>query len=284
LKYSCDIKKVLLVGFGEIAAAVFENLIHEDIDSIVIVETDHTLSKSVTSGIYSFKETAGHSLDYAVKRAAEVNPGIKVELCHVDYEDKELMVLVKQSDLIVDTADMYIEHKVVSERCAMLGKPYVYGHTFSWKYYVLNMMDDENNIFEEMYRHSVYKYTRSKPITVVLSAAAAMMVEIKKIMNKEESENLNRVIAGDVKSGTVSVYGPDSDIVEDDVTITVDSWGDVRKKTVPYNYTLQDLFTELDYENGHMVVNGEYVPRYLYNEVMFEDGDEAYLQMYVITH
>ena len=123
--------RVLLVGAGGLGSPAALYLAAAGVGTIGLVDWDvvdvTNLQRQIlhgTSGIGASK------LDSARARLLDLNPHVQVETFNVRLTSHNALDIVRGFDVVVDGSDNFPTRYLVSDACALLGKPNVYGSIF----------------------------------------------------------------------------------------------------------------------------------------------------------
>ncbi|MCD8317871.1 MAG: HesA/MoeB/ThiF family protein [Paraprevotella sp.] len=120
--------RVLIVGTGGLGSPISLYLTGAGVGHIGLVDDDTvSISNLHRQVLYAEAEEGWPKVILAARRLRALNSGVEVEphLCRLTPENAA--ELVGQYDIVVDACDNYATRYLISDTCASLGKPYVYG-------------------------------------------------------------------------------------------------------------------------------------------------------------
>ena len=123
--------RVLVVGAGGLGSPVLMYLAAAGVGTLGVLDDDVVeVSNLQRQVIHSESDLGRPKVDSAADTLAGVNPHVRVVRHQVRIEPDTALDLIGGYDLVVDGTDTFATRYLVSDACAVLGKPLVWGSIF----------------------------------------------------------------------------------------------------------------------------------------------------------
>lgn len=120
--------KVLIVGVGGLGSVSSLYLAGAGIGTIGIMDADVvSVSNLQRQILYSSAEAGQAKVECAADRLLSLNPDIKVNVFPCRLDESNAADIISGYDVVVDGCDNFKTRFLISDTCAGLGIPYVYG-------------------------------------------------------------------------------------------------------------------------------------------------------------
>lgn len=120
--------RVLLVGAGGLGSPAALYLAAAGVGTLGIVEFDTIDTSNLQRQVLYGSEDVGRlKLDVAVARLQQINPFVAVQRHDTRFDSDNAIDLVAGYDIVVDGSDNFATRYLVTDACALVGRPLVYG-------------------------------------------------------------------------------------------------------------------------------------------------------------
>jgi adenylyltransferase/sulfurtransferase len=129
--------RVLVVGAGGLGSPASLYLAAAGVGALGLADFDVVDASNLQRQIlYVERDVGERKLTAAAKRLAALNPHVRVEPHALRVDAEAIEALVARYDVVVDGTDNFATRYVTADRCALLGKPYVYGSVLRFEGHV----------------------------------------------------------------------------------------------------------------------------------------------------
>jgi len=137
--------KVLVIGVGGIGSACLYYLAGAGIGKLGIVDDSKVDISSLHRQIlHKTKNIGCFSVDSAKETINELNPDVEVFTYNTKINENNIIDIIKEYDLIVDSTDNLATKYLINDACYFLQKPYLYGSIFGFDGQI-SIFDTKNN-------------------------------------------------------------------------------------------------------------------------------------------
>ncbi len=120
--------KVLIGGVGGLGSPIALYLAGAGVGTLGLVDDDTvSISNLQRQVLYTESEVGQLKVHCAARRLHALNSGIEVRAYPFRLEHENICEVIKEYDIIVDGCDNFATRYLLSDACAALHKPYVYG-------------------------------------------------------------------------------------------------------------------------------------------------------------
>ncbi len=120
--------KVFMVGAGGLGCPVGYYLTAAGVGTIAVIDNDDVeLSNLQRQIAHSIKTIGGNKADSAKKTFENLNPDVKIIAIKEKLNNKNILDLIKDYDIVVDGTDNFPTRYLINDACVMLKKPLVSG-------------------------------------------------------------------------------------------------------------------------------------------------------------
>lgn len=120
--------KVLVVGAGGLGCPVLQYLNAAGVGTLGIIDFDrveiHNLHRQI---LYETADLGKSKAFTAMQKLRRSNPHVEYLVWEERLNESNAASIVKQFDVVVDGSDNFLTRYLVSDTCALLGRPLVYG-------------------------------------------------------------------------------------------------------------------------------------------------------------
>ena len=140
---------VLCIGAGGLGSSVLIYLAAAGIGKIGIVDNDHVEKSNLQRQIVHETNTIGHlKIDSARERLKRLNPNIELFTFNKRITSDNVLVIIREFDVICDCSDNFGTRYLVNDACLILNKPLVFGSVqgFEGQVSVFNLHKNSPNL------------------------------------------------------------------------------------------------------------------------------------------
>lgn len=120
--------KVLIVGVGGLGSPIALYLAGAGVGTLGLVDDDTvSISNLQRQVLYTESEVGRSKVHCAARRLHALNSGIEVRTYPFRLGHENIREVIKEYDIVVDGCDNFATRYLLSDACAVLNKPYVYG-------------------------------------------------------------------------------------------------------------------------------------------------------------
>lgn len=120
--------RVLLVGVGGLGSPIATYLTGAGVGTLGLVDDDVvSVSNLHRQVLYAETEVGQSKVECAVRRLHALNSEVKIEPYPLRLTADNARDIIGRYDLVVDGCDNFATRFLLSDTCAALGKPYIYG-------------------------------------------------------------------------------------------------------------------------------------------------------------
>lgn len=124
LRYS----RVLIIGVGGLGSPIALYLAGAGLGTLGLVDDDTvSISNLQRQVLYTEAEVGQPKVHCAARRLKALNSDVEVHSYPLRLNKENASTLIAEYDIIVDGCDNFATRFLISDACATLGKPYVYG-------------------------------------------------------------------------------------------------------------------------------------------------------------
>lgn len=126
--------KVLIAGAGGLGCPVAQYLTAAGVGHLTIADNDViSLSNLHRQILYMPDEVGMKKSTVAAARLQQQNPGITITGLDCRIGSENVLSLISQCDLVIDTTDNITTKYLLNDACVMAGKPCVYGAVYQYE-------------------------------------------------------------------------------------------------------------------------------------------------------
>lgn len=126
--------RVLIVGLGALGAPVVQYLAAAGIGTIGIADPGEvSLGDLQSQVIHGTRDVRRPRIASARDTIKAINPKIKIEAISEELDADNIADIIADYDIIVDCSDNYRARYLISDACALTGKPEVYGAIYQFE-------------------------------------------------------------------------------------------------------------------------------------------------------
>ncbi len=146
--------KVLIVGMGGLGCPVSQYLVSTGVGTIGIADFDKVSLKNLHRQILFDEKDVGKSkVDVAARRLKEQNSQTDVICFSQKITSKNVLLLIKEYDIVVDCTDNFKTRYLLNDACVLLKKPFIYGSIFQFEGQVsIFNIKNKNGTYSANYR------------------------------------------------------------------------------------------------------------------------------------
>jgi len=120
--------RVLIIGLGGLGSPVAMYLAASGIGKLIICDNDNVDLTNLQRQIVHSNETIGTSKVYsATKSITKINPEVNVVALQEYVDEKRLLQLVTEADVVIDASDNFTTRHAINQACITHKKPLVSG-------------------------------------------------------------------------------------------------------------------------------------------------------------
>ena len=120
--------QITIIGCGGIGGATTEMLARMGVGKLRIVDKDVFDISNINRQLMSNQESIGRpKTDITKERLESINPSIQVEAFNQELNDKNVLEILKGSQIIIDALDNLLTRITVSRCCEKLDIPFIHG-------------------------------------------------------------------------------------------------------------------------------------------------------------
>lgn len=139
--------RILVVGAGGLGCPALLYLTGAGIKHIGIVDGDQiSLSNLHRQVLYMTADTGRLKVEIALKRLAEANPEICFEVFPFFLQRDNCIEILDRYDVVLDCSDNFEVRYLLSDACAMLNKPLIFGAVSGWEGQLAVFHKDSNGL------------------------------------------------------------------------------------------------------------------------------------------
>ncbi len=120
--------KILVVGIGGLGCPAAENLVRAGIGTIGLIDNDKvSLSNIHRQSLFNSKDLKKTKVIVAAKKLKEINPQTKIITYKLRLNEKNIVNIIKNYELIIDGSDNFNTKFLINDYCIKLKKKLVTG-------------------------------------------------------------------------------------------------------------------------------------------------------------
>jgi len=120
--------KVLIVGVGGLGSPIALYLTGAGVGTLGLIDADKvSISNLQRQVLYTEAEVGETKVHCAAKRLQALNSEVCIHTYPFFITKENCLELIEEYDIVVDGCDNFATRYLLSDCCALLGKPYVYG-------------------------------------------------------------------------------------------------------------------------------------------------------------
>lgn len=120
--------RILIVGVGGLGSPIALYLAGAGVGTIGLIDDDIVSITNLQRQVLYTEEEVGQSkVQCAARRLRALNSEVKIETYPFRLHNENVHELITEYDIVVDGCDNFATRYLISDTCASLGKPYVYG-------------------------------------------------------------------------------------------------------------------------------------------------------------
>ncbi len=126
--------KVLIIGMGGLGAPLVQYLAAAGVGTLGVVDFDEVDATNLQRQvIHRTRDIGRPKVSSAKDYVRAINPKIKVETYNYKLDADNILDLIKQYDVIADATDNYVARYLISDACAIAGKPDVFAAIYQFE-------------------------------------------------------------------------------------------------------------------------------------------------------
>ena len=126
-------KTAAVVGLGGLGGHITEQLARLGFGKLLLIDGDSIDRTNLNRQLFALESTLGMpKADAALKRIADVNPGVKCSAHKCRLTPENGMELLHGADIVLDAVDNIPSRFVLEELCSKMGIPLVHGSIGGW--------------------------------------------------------------------------------------------------------------------------------------------------------
>lgn len=128
------VAKVLVVGMGGLGAPLVQYLAAAGVGTIGIVDFDEVDATNLQRQVIHRTRDIGRPKVASAKDYIRgINPKVKIEAYNMKLDADNILDLIEQYDVVADATDNYVARYLISDACAIAGKPDVFAAIYQFE-------------------------------------------------------------------------------------------------------------------------------------------------------
>lgn len=120
--------RVLIIGVGGLGSPIALYLTSAGVGTLGLVDDDNvSISNLQRQVLYAEADVEQPKAECAARRLQALNSEVEIHTYPFRLDKENVNALITDYDIIVDGCDNFATRYLVSDACAILGKPYIYG-------------------------------------------------------------------------------------------------------------------------------------------------------------
>jgi adenylyltransferase/sulfurtransferase len=126
--------RVLVIGVGGLGTPILQYLSAGGVGHIGIVDNDRVDESNLQRQIlFGVKDLGKLKSIIAKERLARLNPHTEFEIFNFRLDERNILALVRDHDLVFDATDNFATRYLINDACVQAGKTWIYGAVYQYE-------------------------------------------------------------------------------------------------------------------------------------------------------